>query len=667
MCKGDNMNSQLKKCFILTTSRLDFITKKIALLLSKRNTVEIIENADQLAKDQVEEILRNGDIIVIDRCTRTALNVVRSSTALYKKIILRIEHSNVLFLDKFFRNKDWFYVDMLISKNEDYLAYFKSIFPELETLSIPLNFSKVEFLGKSTVKQTKNRRIAVVPGFEDSVGLKIALDVIRQLYFENPEFEFFILGNFENSVYTTYISDSLKNLDNSKIHFSNMEEIHIQNWFEDKDFLIYTSIFSADLYYVSLALAKGVIPFVYHFSKADEIFNKDLLFRSPVTLQKNLINSIKNDWETIIKELTQEINKKYFLQNIIDKLLSRDLKKEKIKLQEVIKTLNEPQNFEPIPEITVLTPHYNRTKFLIEDLNLGHKMGSQPKIIVDDGSGEIEKEKLSQLGELRNDYNIKKIIFQSEHKGTVSTYNRLYKELETQYAIACGDDDKILVLDRDKLCDEIKLLEKDYFAVAPRYFVYWYINENRVHIFSDRKEYHNVTGKDILKFYLENYTFDTLVVSIFKTEDLKSKNIPEPFLFVDDYVKYVQILSKNLDRKLYISENFLWVGRKHGTNVSNRFENIVFSESFLCYITACYYGLLSGILSSKTEVLERIYLWRSYSIADELIKHTILFLYNQISVEDFAKVCLRYIPKNEIDLQSFSNEILQLRTMFNSL
>ena len=94
----------------------------------------------------------------------------------------------------------------------------------------------------------------------------------------------------------------------------------------------------------------------------------------------------------------------------------------------------------------MLIPHYNRAEILKDDLDRGLKLGSQPKIIVDDCSTE-DKELLDEILEDKAKYNAD-IIFKPVNEGLAQSRWTGFQNIGTKFTAFVDDDDILLCLDR---------------------------------------------------------------------------------------------------------------------------------------------------------------------------------------------------------------------------
>ncbi len=653
------------KAFILNKGKADKFSEVFAYLLSHNYDVENIENADELNQEQIQNILEIGNICVIHKCTRTTVNILRSKLSRKKIIFCTFAQENVSYLYKYLSYKDLSNIDLGIFLSETLYYYFGRLFilKKAGFTYIPvINFSS---RSRHKVQNFKNK-VAVITDLTNQVNIQILLQCIRELNFNNKNYEFFILFEDSEPFLENYLKQKLKDLYlQGKVNFVNISYKDLSCFLADKKYAIYIDVFGSKVNYVYRIITNHLkVAIIYEFPQSRKIFENKNIFFKYEECQKIFSSSgsyninFERAQEKTIK--FSEDKKKFY-----DYFLNPSFCIEKRTLNIAEELISKTHNPKPVDNLTILIPHYNRSKFLIEDLRAGHKLGKQRKIIVDDFSETNQRERLKNFLEQEGNTGIEKLIFNERNEKVNQVVNTLCKVLDTKYGMILADDDKLFVLDTDLLQLELSELEKDYFVLIPRLAIGLKVPENEIFILYDRSCYSDKTGKEILEIFLkEGIIRHFFGGATFKDIVLKETLVGQPFYYTEDYAKLALILSKNLGKKALVSDNIVAVYRIHSGNSWNSPELKRLFDQLLGIAIMVYYAIKEGIISKKTE-FEKILLGRGKTLQEvfgfgyEESKFIAKYIFGEVTFNEFLEYAQRFYPFT-LEPEKFCKEIFEL-------
>jgi glycosyltransferase involved in cell wall biosynthesis len=111
-------------------------------------------------------------------------------------------------------------------------------------------------------------------------NLHIALEIIKKLRTIDSRYTLHVAGDFPDPMYEIYLKHMVKelNLEENVIFYGWVDDI--DEWWEDKNYLLSTSIHESFGYNIVEAMAKGIKPIIHNFYDARELFPDELLFNT---------------------------------------------------------------------------------------------------------------------------------------------------------------------------------------------------------------------------------------------------------------------------------------------------------------------------------------------------------------------------------------------------
>jgi len=181
------------------------------------------------------------------------------------------------------RKINWKVVNTLIFVSEFMIDVFFEFFPELkkEISNVEVVYNAVD-MSKIPFKERK-------PGYEIAwAGYVIprkspalAIQVIHELVKEEPRYRLHVAGDYSWSiVMETYLKTIIEglNLEKNVILYGWVDDM--DEFFEDKNYILHTSLHESFGYSIVEAMGRGIKPVIHWFEGADELYDKNWLFAS---------------------------------------------------------------------------------------------------------------------------------------------------------------------------------------------------------------------------------------------------------------------------------------------------------------------------------------------------------------------------------------------------
>jgi len=167
---------------------------------------------------------------------------------------------------------------------------------------IKIENTKVHMIphGINTEKYTfrdkpRGNKIAWVGNINWPKNLSMALQVLL----ENPEYELHVVGGPYNMWHRAYI-DGLVRRNNLKFFYTDRVE-DMNQFMEDKDFILVTSMKEAFSFVTGEAMSKGIKPLINHFYGAEDIWDPKYLFDKVSEVKEMLKDSNPIEYRNFIE------------------------------------------------------------------------------------------------------------------------------------------------------------------------------------------------------------------------------------------------------------------------------------------------------------------------------------------------------------------------------
>lgn len=292
-----------------------FIHNLTDILDEDYNIIEISEAKDIRASFQD---VKKGDTLIIEWANELAKLITNNlKNADEIKVVVRV-HSYEAF-DGYVELVNWDVVDKVVFVSKFVRDFVCEKFPDLKRKSffIPNRINAKEFTFKSSFDIKKIAYVGHINFKKGGILLPHAIKALQN------DFEFHILGDFQNIRLKLYFDSFMKRNPNINIKIYDwIPQEEVNEWLEDKDMILCTSLLESQNLSVMQAMLKGIKPLVHNFVGAEYIYDKDFLWFDINELQGK---ALKNDYNPA---RYREFVKKYMYEGTDEEAFRTFLKEE---------------------------------------------------------------------------------------------------------------------------------------------------------------------------------------------------------------------------------------------------------------------------------------------------------------------------------------------------
>ncbi|MCH8285348.1 glycosyltransferase [candidate division KSB1 bacterium] len=264
---GDSPSHNGRKKIAVFTSN-DYFLRDIISRLKEKYEVRQFKGS---SLSELSSLMRWSDLSWFEWCDNLAVQA--SKLPKYSKTICRL-HRYEIFTDM---------PGMVNWKNIDHLVCVLDIFGELAKeklkLDIPVsiirngvNFSKYVL----PTDKKYGKKVAYVGYLKKSKGPELLLQCFKKIYDYDPEYSFHIAGKHVDQEVEIYCDHMIKEMVIPVSYEGWVEDI--PSWFEDKDYIICSSISESFMYAIVEGIACGLMPLVHNWPGSDQIYPKESIF-----------------------------------------------------------------------------------------------------------------------------------------------------------------------------------------------------------------------------------------------------------------------------------------------------------------------------------------------------------------------------------------------------
>jgi glycosyltransferase involved in cell wall biosynthesis len=247
----------------------------------------------------LKKAIKWGDVIWVEWAANEAV-VASYLKNLSKKLFIRLHRFEAFEPYPFLIN--WENVDKVV-----FVSNFMKEVLEDRKIKISSEKSKVIYNGVDLdrfdfIQRENGYNIGWVAGIIPRKNLHIALEIIRKLAEKDERYVLHIAGDFPDLMYERYIKHLIKasNIEKNVILYGWVDDM--AKWWDDKNYLLSTSMHESFGYNIAEAMAKGIKPIIHNFDGAEELYDKQFLF--------------SNIDEAVEKIVTGEYNSSYYREYI---------------------------------------------------------------------------------------------------------------------------------------------------------------------------------------------------------------------------------------------------------------------------------------------------------------------------------------------------------------
>lgn len=270
----------MKKISFVCLAGLDQFIDQIVEGLSADYTVrKFIIRTQQ----EVYNAIDWADIVWFEWCNQTAIIGTNYEGIKGKKIIIRL-HSYEIFTD-FPKQINWPVVDKLILVAPHIREILKIFIPDIEKkVKIEIVFNGIDLNSIKCREIQPGHNIAWVGFINYKKNPQMALQILKKLteglYNTDKRYMLHVAGSFQDSRYKIYLEYMIKEMglqDNVKF-YGWIDDM--QGFWEDKNYLLHTSIHESFGYAIFEAMARGIKPVIHNFRGAKELYPKYAIFNT---------------------------------------------------------------------------------------------------------------------------------------------------------------------------------------------------------------------------------------------------------------------------------------------------------------------------------------------------------------------------------------------------
>lgn len=410
--------NRLKMAFFVKDGMDSFLGDIIEGLSSEYETKKIVVTEH----NQIDKGMQWADICWFEWCDDLIIYGSKYPLSREKKIICRL-HSYEAFTDHP-SNVNWDNVDkvIFIAKHirEFVTNKFKINKQKTEVIPNGIDLSRYEFRDRK-----HGYNIAYLGYINYKKGPMLLLHTFKAIYDKDNRYKLYIAGQFQDDRDVLYFKQMITEFGIENNVFYEGWQNNLNQWLEDKNYILCTSILESQNMSVMQAMAKGIKPIVHNFVGAKEIYECQYLWNTiNDAVELVTISEYKS------KQYRKFVECNYSLKNQLKKIstLLRIKSFQNISFSSKFKNRN--------LKISYVMPVYNGEKFIKKSIDSILRQRIQPYeiLILDDNSSDNSYEIIKKYAEENE-----KIIVKRNEKnlGEAISTNKLFK-------MAKGDFIKIL-------------------------------------------------------------------------------------------------------------------------------------------------------------------------------------------------------------------------------
>jgi len=231
------------------------------------------------AQQEIYSAIDWADIVWLEWCNQSAIIGTNYEGIKGKKVIIRL-HSYEVFMD-FTKRINWTVVDKLIFVAPHIRGILEEFIPGInEKVKTEIVYNGID-LDKTLFKEREpGYDIAWVGFINYKKNPQMALQILKKLTDIDKGYKLHVAGSYQDSRYKIYLDYMIKEMglqDNIKFHgwIDDMEK-----FWEDKNYLLHTSIQEGHSYAIMEAMTRGIKPVIHNFRGSRELYQNSCIFNT---------------------------------------------------------------------------------------------------------------------------------------------------------------------------------------------------------------------------------------------------------------------------------------------------------------------------------------------------------------------------------------------------
>ncbi|WP_075780469.1 glycosyltransferase [Marinitoga sp. 1137] len=237
-----------------------------------------------------------GDIIWFEWANEVAIIGSNYSQTQIKPVILRLHSYEAL---SYYPTKiNWNNIDKLILVAEHIRDIIKMYMPDIENMvDIEIIPNGIDIETINFKKRQKGFNIAWVAHISHKKNPPMMLQIIKKLVEKDNRYKLHIAGDFQDMRYEIYLKHMVKemNLENNVIFYGWVDDM--DEWWEDKNYLLSTSVHEGHPYNIMEGMARGLKPVIHNYYGSKKQWPENLIFNTVDEAVNLILNADYNPEE----------------------------------------------------------------------------------------------------------------------------------------------------------------------------------------------------------------------------------------------------------------------------------------------------------------------------------------------------------------------------------
>lgn len=486
---------------------------------------------------QIDEGMQWADACWFEWCDELVIYGSNLPMAKEKKIICRL-HSYEAFTD-YPSKVNWNTVDKLVFVAEHIKNFVTDKF-NINNEKVAVIPNGID-INKWTFKERKpGFNIAYVGYINYKKGPMLLLHTFKAIYDKNHRYKLYIAGKFQDDRDVLYFNQMIKEFGIEKNIVYEGWKDNLDEWLEDKNYILCTSILESQNMSVMQAMVKGIKPIVHNFVGAKTIYPKEYVWNTIDEAVSNLRSGEYNSYE-----YNDFIKQKY------------SLEKQTLSIINLLESIEKSIIKDPLVTVGILS--YNYANYLQESIDsvLNQSYKNIEILVVDDFSTDGSRKIIENYEKKYK--NIRGIYHDKNSGNAVKGFQEIIKESNGKYFTLLSAD--------------------DFFAdknVIERYAYEFLLDEQLDYVYGNIKLYGGLKNKNEIWRY-RDYSDDEIIYEIFRRKG--SGVIPfSTGLFKTEF---------------YRKNNLTWIEDKNNRVAGDTLNTLInikygWKRKHLDYNTICY-------------------------------------------------------------------------------
>jgi len=491
--------------------------------------------------NQIDEAMAECDICWFEWCDELMIHASKLEIAKEKKIICRL-HSYEAFID-YPAQVNWDAVDKVIFVADHIRDVVLENAPSLSKDKTIIISNGINVNNYSFKKRKPGFKIAYLGYINYKKGPMLLLHAFKAICDKDSRYKLYIAGTFQDLRYVLYFRQMIAEMGLEKNVFYQGWQDNVDQWLEDKDYILLSSVLEGHPVAIMQAMAKGIKPLIHNFVGARAIYPGEYIWNT----FSECISLLKTPYDS--KKIRQFIEENYSLSEQITKL------------KEEINLLINPNN---MPLVTIGIINYNNARYLTECVESFIKQNypNLEIIIVDDLSTDNSQ---LVIKELQEKYQIIKSVLHEVNSGGPSMATQeIISFAQGKYVQWISSDDFVMPGSINKFVNYLEQnSEVDYV-----YSNFNIVNEKSE--FKDQWVYREYSSEEIIYNVFHTGSGVLPTICLFKTDYFRKNNIQWLIYrnndLHSDTLNSLHFLTYNFKYKKV--DDYLICYRMHDSNIS---------------------------------------------------------------------------------------------------